>query len=229
MIQRNLSTNIAALLIASLILCGCSALKPPETLADRHFSGYFAIAGVLQFTTRIDGKAIQPGLSYHLPAGRFDCAEGGKAPLMQGTIDQSIPYKVNKYVLKNPQLEFIGRPTPPNVLSGTLQLIVERNNGPCTVGPIDWTAYPWPQTVQEAVEMLIELAPEDIKKQMRTMPEEDLHIYNDDFGKWISHSFGLSESDGNTGLRNSCGSATISPEDCSAIIIHALWERINKE
>jgi hypothetical protein len=206
-------------------LSGCSAFKPPEAFADRHFSGYFAIAGVLQFITRIDGKAIQPGLSYYLPAGWFECDEGGKAPLIEGTIDQPIPFKINKYIYKNSQLEFVGKPSPPHVLAGTFKIIVEGSNGPCSVGPIEWTAYPWPQTVQEAVELLLELAPEEIKRDMRRMPEEDLPVFQDDFGKWIRHSFGLS--DGNSSLLNSCGAATISPDDCSVIIIRSLWARIN--
>jgi len=85
----------------------------------------------------------------------------------------------------------------------------------------------WPKTVDEAVTMILEGMDEESKAKIRATAEDDLIMYHHGWGTGIRNSFGLWG--GNTALRESCGSATIHPDECSMIIIRAVWKRLQSE
>ena len=98
----------------------------------------------------------------------------------------------------------------------------------------------WPRTVEEAVEQLISSIPDKDKEILRNMPEEDLRSLHINFGMYIRNTFGLWEDNkkllGSCGLRSMPDSAYgeympmwVHPDDCSMIIIEALWEALQKE
>lgn len=79
----------------------------------------------------------------------------------------------------------------------------------------------FPYTVDEAVERLLGALTEEQKKAIAGKPEP---TYPFSFGMWVRNTLGLWA--GNKRLLESCGSATMHPDDASVVIMTALWQRL---
>jgi hypothetical protein len=86
----------------------------------------------------------------------------------------------------------------------------------------------WPRTVDEAVERLLSILSEDDRRTIAQASEDDLAGYHFGLGIAIRNQFGLWG--GNQELLASCaadtGSPFIHPDGASAVIIWALWRRL---
>lgn len=80
-----------------------------------------------------------------------------------------------------------------------------------------------PQTIEQAVVVLLEQLPADKKYQIAAMSRNDLINLHFGLGTSIRNDFGLWG--GNAALLESCGN--IHPDDAAMAIIEALWRRLN--
>lgn len=86
----------------------------------------------------------------------------------------------------------------------------------------------WPVTVEQAVERLVTEMDEKSKEAVRQTPREKLFRFHIGWGMGIRNAFGMWK--GNTLLLESCGGGKlVHPDDCSPIIIRAVWERLQRE
>jgi len=85
----------------------------------------------------------------------------------------------------------------------------------------------WPSTVDEAVDMILEDTDDESRDLLRSQPREDMIQYHHGWGTGIRNAFGLWA--GNEALRASCGNPRIHPDDCSMIIIEAVWDRLQED
>ncbi|HSY40504.1 MAG TPA: DUF6794 domain-containing protein [Polyangia bacterium] len=84
----------------------------------------------------------------------------------------------------------------------------------------------WPTTVDEAARQIIGRLDEKSKDRLRKDEKKNLIRYHLGWGMGIRNSFGLWQ--GNTKLLESCGGGKpIHPDDCSMIIIEAVWARVH--
>ena len=90
-----------------------------------------------------------------------------------------------------------------------------------------------PTTLPQAVDRLLEELNDDLKEEIRSMPPSEPWRYHHTVGHYVRNEFGLWA--GNDALLTSCQKArhknagilkAISPDDASATIIEALWERL---
>jgi hypothetical protein len=83
----------------------------------------------------------------------------------------------------------------------------------------------WPETVDDAVGELLRLLGWNTNKLVRDTPEAHLTArFHHGLGTSIRNHFGLWE--GNTSLLDSCGDIKFHPDDASAVIIKAFWQRL---
>lgn len=83
----------------------------------------------------------------------------------------------------------------------------------------------WPETVDQAVGVLLGLLPEDEKVKIAAMAQDDLVALHFGLGMWIRNNLGLWSE--NRALLESSGAQT--PDDASGVIIEALWRRLQEE
>ena len=78
----------------------------------------------------------------------------------------------------------------------------------------------YPQTLEEAVHLLVDLLTEEQREVLKTAPEEELSSYHLSLGILIRNNFGLWEGNlveyGDT------------PDDVSAVIVKKAWEKLNE-
>lgn len=83
----------------------------------------------------------------------------------------------------------------------------------------------WPQTVDEAVERILQGMSDADKQLLRSTPKDDLIQFHFGWGMGIRNNFGLWG--GNASLMRSCaaasGQAFMHPDDASMVIIEAVW------
>ena len=79
----------------------------------------------------------------------------------------------------------------------------------------------WPKTVAEAVALELRTMPESEKAAIRASDRERVQDMYHGFQMMHRAEFGLS--DGNVALLASCGSVSMTDEDCMRIILDALW------
>ena len=91
----------------------------------------------------------------------------------------------------------------------------------------------WPQTVDEAVDLLVGALSEQDKQRIREMPKDDLIQFHFGWGMGIRNAFGLWG--GNAALMRSCAewrygagpdATFMHPDDASCVIIEAVWKRL---
>jgi hypothetical protein len=86
----------------------------------------------------------------------------------------------------------------------------------------------WPQTIEEAVEMLISGLPLKQKSMITRLQENNLYTLHANIGTHIKDTFGLWE--GNKHLMSDCRYKTkdkdVHIEDASALIIKELWKEL---
>lgn len=80
-----------------------------------------------------------------------------------------------------------------------------------------------PQTIEQAVGVLLEQLPADEKCKIAAASQDNLFILHFGLGTQIRNDFGLWG--GNTTLLESTGK--IHPDDAAMAIIEALWHRLN--
>lgn len=80
-----------------------------------------------------------------------------------------------------------------------------------------------PQTIEQAVVVLLDQLPADAKHKIAAMSRDDLIILHFGLGTSIRNDFGLWS--GNTALLESAGNSH--PDDAAMTIIEALWRRLN--
>lgn len=85
----------------------------------------------------------------------------------------------------------------------------------------------WPKTVRDAVEILVSGMSDESKSNVAHTGEEQLILYHLGWGTAIRNKFGLWR--GNTDLLTDCGSQYPDPENCSQVIIEAIWRRLRAE
>lgn len=83
----------------------------------------------------------------------------------------------------------------------------------------------WPETVDQAVGVLLGLLPEDEKVKIAAMAQDDLVALHFGLGMWIRNNLGLWSE--NRALLESSGAQT--PDDASGVIIEVLWRRLQEE
>jgi hypothetical protein len=101
------------------------------------------------------------------------------------------------------------------------------------------TKRPWPTTVEEAVDRLLERMPKADKEELRAMPEEELILLHFGMAMSVRNRFGLWA--GNEALLADCAATNarkngmelswvwIDPDDASMVIIEALWRRLQEQ
>jgi hypothetical protein len=82
----------------------------------------------------------------------------------------------------------------------------------------------WPQTIDEAVGVLLVAITEESKIGIMRMPEVDLASLHFGLGTWIRNEFGLWQ--GNQALLEATGKGD--PDDAALVIIEALWRRLRQ-
>ncbi|HEX6543385.1 MAG TPA: DUF6794 domain-containing protein [Ktedonobacterales bacterium] len=90
----------------------------------------------------------------------------------------------------------------------------------------------WPQTVDEAVERLLQGMSEAEKQTVRSTPKDKLILFHRGWGMGIRNAFGMWQ--GNRALLASCaawrGYGSIAfPDDASMVIIEEVWQRLQDE
>lgn len=93
----------------------------------------------------------------------------------------------------------------------------------------------WPQSVEEAVDRILQGMSDEEKHLVRATPRDDLILFHHGWGAGIRNSFGLWN--GNRALMRSCamargggpGSSIMYPDDASLVIMEAVWERLQEE
>jgi hypothetical protein len=82
----------------------------------------------------------------------------------------------------------------------------------------------WPETIDEAVGMLLLAITEESKIGLMRMPEVDLPSLHFGLGTWIHNEFGLRQ--GNQALLEATGKND--PDDAALVLIEALWRRLRQ-
>ena len=80
--------------------------------------------------------------------------------------------------------------------------------------------FPWPLTVQEAVDRLVADLKDEDKARIASMPESGLIGLHHGLGQYIRNAYGLSQ--GNQALLTSC--RAVDPDGASSVILHELWK-----
>ena len=80
----------------------------------------------------------------------------------------------------------------------------------------------WPLTIDHAVRVLLDLVPEEKKREIAAPPKDELIDLHFGLGAWIRNFFGLYK--GNQALMKATGKRQ--PDDASDVIILAFWERL---
>lgn len=83
----------------------------------------------------------------------------------------------------------------------------------------------WPETVDQAVGVLLGLLPDGEKAKIAAMSQDDLVALHLGMGMWIRNNLGLWSE--NRALLESARAQN--PDDASAVIIDALWQRLREE
>ena len=83
----------------------------------------------------------------------------------------------------------------------------------------------WPQTVDQAVGVLLGLLPDDEKTKIAAISQDDLAAVHLGLGTWIRNNFGLWSQ--NRGLLESARAQA--PDNAAVVIIEALWRRLQEE
>ena len=83
----------------------------------------------------------------------------------------------------------------------------------------------YPQTVIKAVDKLVSKLPKKERKKIARMKKKKLVNLHFGLGLYIRNNFGLWQ--GNDALKQDCG--TEHEDDCSGVIIKALWERLTEK
>ena len=80
----------------------------------------------------------------------------------------------------------------------------------------------WPETVDQAVDLLLDQLPEGAKTEIAALSKDDLIWLHMDIGTWIRNNLGL------WGGNNALLQATQKqhPDDASGVIIEALWRKL---
>lgn len=82
----------------------------------------------------------------------------------------------------------------------------------------------WPKTVDEAVDQILPLLTEKDRETIKNTSEDGMILFHHGTGARIRHEFCLGV---NKELHNSCDSED--PDDCSMIILKAVWRRIHRK
>jgi uncharacterized protein DUF6794 len=83
----------------------------------------------------------------------------------------------------------------------------------------------WPKTVDQAVGVLLGLLPDDEKAKIAALSQDDLVALQLGLGMWIRTNLGLWST--NSALLESTRAQN--PDDASAVIIEALWHRLQED
>ncbi len=83
----------------------------------------------------------------------------------------------------------------------------------------------YPKTLLEAVEKLFKELSQEEKEKLRDIKENKLSDMHFALGAYIRNTMGLYQ--GNKELIKACGKQK--PDDCSGVIIKALWERMQED
>lgn len=83
---------------------------------------------------------------------------------------------------------------------------------------------PRPRTVAEAVPFVLAKLSDADKQKIKETPKKDLILFHHGLGTGIRNQTGLWQ--GNAALLEDCGKPH--PDDCSMLIIEALWEELNR-
>ena len=83
----------------------------------------------------------------------------------------------------------------------------------------------WPETVDQAVGVLLGLLPDGEKDKIAAMSQDDLVVLHLGLGMWIRNNLGLWSE--NSALLQSAHAQN--PDDASVVIIEALWRRLREE
>jgi hypothetical protein len=102
------------------------------------------------------------------------------------------------------------------------------------------TRRPWPTTVEEVVNRLLEHMPKADKEELRAMEERDLIMLHFGFGASVRNRFGLWAE--NKALLADCARVShpeeqelelpwvfMHPDDASSVIVEALWRRLQEQ
>ncbi len=87
------------------------------------------------------------------------------------------------------------------------------------------TRAPQPETIEEAVRLLLSTAPLDQRAKIVAMRKEDLIGLHFTLGRWIRNNFGLMN--GESALLLATGAAD--PDAASMAIIQALWQQLRDD
>jgi hypothetical protein len=80
----------------------------------------------------------------------------------------------------------------------------------------------WPTTVDQAARRIAAALDDVSRERVRTTRKDQLIQYHSDWGMGIRNSLGLWR--GNAKLLESCGGGKrVHPDDCSMVIIEAVW------
>jgi len=85
----------------------------------------------------------------------------------------------------------------------------------------------WPTTVAEAVDRMLARLTRADKERVRKTPEQDLDGLHFGLGTAIRNVCGLWG--GNTALLAACVSPEMHPDDASAVIARAVWQRLRAD
>ncbi len=83
----------------------------------------------------------------------------------------------------------------------------------------------WPETVDQAVGVVLGLLPDGEKAKIAAMSQNDLVTLQMGLGMWIRNNLGLWSE--NSALLESARAQN--PDDASVVIIEALWRRLQEE
>ena len=83
----------------------------------------------------------------------------------------------------------------------------------------------WPETVDQAVGVLLGLLPDGEKAKIAAMSQDDLVALHLGMGMWIRNNLGLWSE--NSALLQSARAQN--PDDASVVIIEDLWQRLREE
>ena len=78
----------------------------------------------------------------------------------------------------------------------------------------------YPQTIEEAVNLLIDLLTEGQREDLKNTPEEELSSYHFGLGMLIRNNFGL--------WKGNLIEYGDTPDDLSAVIVKKAWEKLNE-
>lgn len=86
----------------------------------------------------------------------------------------------------------------------------------------------WPETIDEAVGVVLASLTEDDKSKITAMNDSDLVGLHFSLGLWIRNNFGLWQ--GNQKLMQTIEQQNpgIHPDDASMVIIEAVWDRLQE-